>query len=45
MARQTTNEKAHVQGLLKEGRLRPSKRSKRPGAARTSRSGNGKKIK
>jgi hypothetical protein len=45
MARKSSQENQHVSNMIKQGRTRRSKRVKVAGSARTSRSGNGKRLK
>jgi len=45
MAKSTTQQQAHVQGLLKGGKTKKRKNKAKESRSRTSRSGNGSKLK
>ena len=45
MARSTTQQQAHVQGLLKNGKTKSRKNTAKSSRSRTSRSGNGSRLK
>ena len=45
MARSTTQQQAHIQGLLKGGKTKKRKNKAKESRSRTSRSGNGSKLK